>query len=317
MSYSHIENMNKKYLYWVQILVSTIILIVILINLNISELYKQSTKINFFFLLAVILILIPNLLIRSYRWKYLYDSKSNNIGIVDSIRLWFVGAALNLILPATSGDVFKSYFGYKWSGVKERMLSISLLDKVIALASIALLGIPFSLYLKNILYAGLSLFVITPLAFLFLLPKLLSRFEICKNFFFQFSKLFKNRLDLKNVIHESGLPSSKMLFALLLSAIGWLLAYLQLFYCLNALNVDVSLYYIFSVAPLLTLIRLFPFSLNGIGTDEAAIVFLISGPQISPEAVLAGSLIYKAVMSILPGTIGLIFLSSIKKIEAK
>ncbi len=74
------------------------------------------------------------------------------------------------------------------------------------------------------------------------------------------------------------------------------------------LSVDVnqtpSFFYVIAVAPILTLGRLFPFTLNGLGSDEALIVFLFKANEIAGPLALSAAIIYKLFLIILPGLIG-------------
>ncbi len=88
--------------------------------------------------------------------------------------------------------------------------------------------------------------------------------------------------------------------------------------CINtmrflAVDAPMSLFYVFSVAPLLTLIRLFPFTLSGIGSDEAALCYFFSRAGASLEEILAAALLYRFFTLILPGIAGLFFLSGTKR----
>ena len=71
-----------------------------------------------------------------------------NIKLIDSIKLLLVGTSLNIILPSGAGDVAKGYYGYKWTGIKERMFAISLIDKLIAIGSLLFIT-PFAFYYSN------------------------------------------------------------------------------------------------------------------------------------------------------------------------
>ena len=70
----------------------------------------------------------------------------------DSFKITLVGLALNIISPAGSGDVLKSYYGYQWTGVKERMVAVSLYDKLIAILSLGLIAVVGFLYSFSLSY---------------------------------------------------------------------------------------------------------------------------------------------------------------------
>ena len=110
------------------------------------------------------------------------------------------------------------------------------------------------------------------------------------------------------VVEETRTSSNKLVIAVVLSVIGWLITYLQLYLVFRGLQVEVSIFYVFAAAPFLTLVRLFPFTLQGLGTDELAICFIFRQAGLAYEETVAAALIYRILLLILPGIIGMFFL---------
>jgi uncharacterized protein (TIRG00374 family) len=305
---------KQKLKFLFQIVVSLAIAVVLLFHLDLKEFSERFAAISWPVLGVIILSLIPALLARGYRWKLLFDNQTNIIKLTDSMALLFVGAALNLVLPASTGDIAKSYFGYKWSGVKERMLSVSLLDKVIALASVSILGIPCALFHGELLYAGLSTLVLLPAFLLLLLPILIKHAPFCRGLFEWATKVIRNKFDFSKAVEQVNPGAGKLAVALMLSVAGWLVTYLEMYLCFRAVGVRIPLFYVFSVAPLLTLVRLFPFTLSGVGSDEAAMWYFFSRAGAELEGILAGAFIFRLAILILPGIVGLFVLAGTKRI---
>jgi uncharacterized protein (TIRG00374 family) len=296
-----------------QIGVSLTIAVILFVNLDIKQVYVYISTASMPVLVLVFLILVPALLLRSYRWKLLFNNNVYRIKQSESTALLLVGMALNLILPATSGDIVKSYFGYKWSGVKERMLSISALDKVIALASISVLGIPFALYQGNSLYGGLSMLVLLPAVILLSVPWLAKNTSFFRKVFHYATKAIKGKLDFLTLVDEVNVSSTRLFHAFVISILGWTLTYLQMYLCFRSIDAFIPLSYVFSVAPLITLVRLFPFALSGIGSDELALYFLFRQAGATMEEILSAAVIYRSVVLILPGLAGLLIIAITKR----
>ena len=117
------------------------------------------------------------------------------------------------------------------------------------------------------------------------------------------------------VVKETRTSNSKLVLAILLSVLGWLITYLQLYLIFCGLQVEVSIFYVFAAAPFLTLVRLFPFSLQGLGTDELAICLIFRQAGLAYEDTMAAALIYRFFLLILPGLAGTIFLFGNKQID--
>lgn len=306
---------TQKLKFLFQIVVSLTIAIVLLIHLDVKQFSSHFYEVSWPLLGAIVLLLVPSVLLRAYRWKLLFDNRTNTIKLTGSMALLFVGAALNLVLPASTGDIAKSYFGYKWSGVKERMLSVSLLDKVIALGSISVLGIPCALYRGELVYACLSTLVLVPAFVLLMLPVLIKHLPFCRRLFDGATKFIRNKFDFSKAIEQVNPSTGKLAVTLMLSVAGWLITYFQMYLCFRAVGVKIPLFYVFSVAPLVTLVRLFPFTLSGIGSDEAALAYFFTRTGIPLEGILAGALIYRFFAIIILGLTGLIFLAGTKRLR--
>jgi uncharacterized protein (TIRG00374 family) len=306
---------NQKLKFLFQIVVSLTIAIILLIHMDVKQFSSHFYEVSWPLLGAIVLLLVPSVLLRACRWKLLFDDDTHRIGLGGSMTLMFVGMALNLVLPASTGDIAKSYFGYKWSGVKERMLSVSLLDKVIALGSISVLGIPCALYCGELVYAGLSTLVLVPAFVLLMLPVLIKHVPFCRRFFDGVTKIIRNKFDFLKAIEQVNPRAGKLAVALMLSVTGWVITYFQMYLCFRAVGVKIPLFYVFSVAPLVTLVRLFPFTLSGVGSDEAALAYFFTKTGIPLEGILAGALIYRFFTIIILGLTGLFFLAGTKRLR--
>jgi uncharacterized protein (TIRG00374 family) len=304
---------NQKLKFFSRIAVSVTIAIILLIHLDVRQFSSHFYAVSWPLLGAIILLLVPSVLLRACRWKLLFDDETHRIGLGGSMTLLLVGMALNLVLPASTGDIAKSYFGYKWSGVKERMLSVSILDKVIALASVAVLGIPCALFRGELLYAYLSTLVLLPALILLVLPILIKRAPFCRGLFEWATKVIRNKFDFSKAIEQVSPGAGKLVVALIISVAGWVITYFQMYLCFRAVNARIPLFYVFSVAPLLTLVRLFPFTFSGIGSDEAALYYFFTRAGPALEGIIAGALVYRFFTIIVPGLIGVFFLAGTKR----
>ena len=300
---------HKKYL--AQLALSAILMAVLVIYVHPRELLHQFTTVHMASLMIAAALLIPSLGIRAWRWHYLMGRAGYHIAMMRSWALLFVGTALNLILPAGAGDVAKSYVGYRWSGLKEPMLAVSLSDKIIALGSVGLMALPFAILRGQIAYAlagaamafcaGLFVLAGAPMARRGRVAAMLDKL----------STLLRHKIDLRRTAQTCHVTGSTLTVAVIVSIIGWLISYGVMACCFTAAGASIPPSHVFGVAALLTLIRLFPLTLNGIGSDEAALLFFF-GAYGSGEVLLAGALLYRLLTLVLPGIIGWIVLMTVK-----
>ncbi len=261
-------------------------------------------------LVALIVLLPLSLGTRAVRYSMLFNDDGSRLRFVDSTRLLLVGLGLNMFCPASTGDVFKGYFGYRMTGIKERMVSVSVLDKCMALAAVPCLGVPPLLWKGEMLFAGLSLPLVLPLLVLAVGQMLVRRWPEKSRCLDRLTQLLREKLDVRKLVTESRVSSSCFAGAMVLSVVGWLITYTQLYLCFQVLRADVHLRLVLSRAPLLTAVRLNPFASNGLGSDEAAMVFLFNTANTDQSAILASALLYRAVLLVLPGIIGLALVHS-------
>ena len=283
-----------------KIIVSAIIIVVIFNNVDLLMIKNIFGNINYTFLLLSFLILPISVLIRTYRWHYIMNYRGAIVDWSTSINIYFLGAALNNILPATSGDILKAYFGYKWTGIKERMLSVSILDKLIALSSISFFGIFSSIYIGDIKYFALSLFPSLP----FFLLLLLKNNSLSSNCGLLFKKVL-SKMNLRSYSQETDYNNRLIINCFILSIIGWLFSFGILWFAFKMVSADITISYVYMVSPILLIVRLFPFTMNGLGTDEAAIIYLFTISDITSEQLLIASLIYRLILMVLPGIVGI------------
>jgi ubiquinone/menaquinone biosynthesis C-methylase UbiE/uncharacterized membrane protein YbhN (UPF0104 family) len=214
-----------------------------------------------------------------------------------------VGVALNIFVPATLGDIARSYYGYKIYGIKEEMLSTVIVDKMFALCSLFLLG-AMSGYIMG--YYGLgtvSLFsaVLTfiPLIFPSLVPWNIVNIIL---------GVFKKSLDIKKLLKAFILPSRLKVSIMIISIGGWLCTCVFFYVLCSAFPVKVSLGYIILIMPVLTIVRLFPFTVNALGPMEIAVAYFFSVIGINSTLAVLISLLSNVISSVIPGVIGFLII---------
>jgi glycosyltransferase 2 family protein len=307
--------MKKHIEIWIKLIVSFAIISVIFFSIDFKEFLKLLTRINILYLLLLLPLVPISIFIRAWRWHYLFNyDQEKKIKLSFAIKLTFVGMGLNIFMPSQAGEVFKAYFGYQWSGIKERMFIVSLFDKLIAIGSIGFLGIIPSIYYSNIWFLLGSLAAFVPLL-IFLI--LLKNKRIFKKWKPRADKLLNGNMNVDLTMRAIRADPVVLFKSLLLSLVAWLFSYVILWMCFKmvtpTLTINPSLFFVFMLAPVLTLGRLFPFTLNGLGTDEALIIFLFKMIEIPPEISFGAALLFKFILIILPGLAGLYFIVSSKK----
>lgn len=289
---------------FIKIIVSSLIILFLFKFVNFQLLIESIKNMNGLILYALILIPIC-ILLRAWRWMLILNKDHNLISLKDSYNLTLVGIALNIFLPGTSGDIAKSYYGYKWHGSKEEMLSSSIADKIIAILSLFFIGsiTGFLLGLNFIFIFSIAVTIIFSIIIFY--PALIpwSKLNVLIN------KFLKTNLDEGKLYSSFRLPTKIKILSFTLSLFAWILTYLQFFFVCRSFFVNIDFLVILAIAPLITLSTLVPFTINGLGSGDAMIMYLFGLMHIPPTlAILVSFISLQVLSSIIPGFIGFIII---------
>lgn len=296
-------NLNKylKSSNLLKLIISLLILLFLLNFVNYQLLISSLKSINSWFIVA--LIIIPfSIFLRAYRFMIILNKDKKMFSISNAYSLTLVGVALNIFMPASSGDIAKTYYGYKWHGIKEEMLSSSIVDKIIALLAIFIIGTIAAVYMNMYILALFSI-LCGLIFFIVVFYPAVAPWKLFNRIFYF---LTKKSLDIEKLKNSFALSNRIMIITLLISILAWIVSYLQFFVVCKSLSVEISFIYILAVASLINLSILFPLTLNGIGSGEAMMVYLFGLVNISPTLAIIISLLYSQVLTtIIPGLFGL------------
>lgn len=212
--------------------------------------------------------------------------------------------ALNIFLPASSGDIAKSYYGYKWHGIKEEMLSSSIFDKFMALFSVFVIGSLSAIFMKFYILSLFSAIIALIFVLIFFYPNLMP-WAFLNKFLL---KLFKTELDENKLATSFDLSRKIKIKTFIISIIASLVLYFQFYLICLSFSVQLSFYYVLAVAPLMNLAGLFPLTFNGLGSGEAVTMYLFSLINISPTLALTISLTSQVVNGLITGFFGFLII---------
>jgi len=231
----------------------------------------------------------------------IFPVRGQRIAFKDAYALTLVGVALNMIIPATMGDIARSYYGYKIYGFKEEMLSTVLADKMFALCSLFLLGgvsgLAMGYYVLGVVSWMAATLTFIPVAWPRLVPWTWLNIGL---------RYVKKSLDAERLIHAFTLPAILKVEIMMISIGGWLCTCLYFYIVASAFPVDVSLWYVIVIMPMLTIARLFPFTINALGPMEVAVAYFFGLIGIPSTLAVVVSLVSNLISSVVPGSLGVI-----------
>ena len=86
---------------------------------------------------------------------------------------------------------------------------------------------------------------------------------------------------------------------------AWCLTFLQFYFVMLALRHRIAMSVLFAVLPVVSLSKFTPFTLDGLGAQEALMSYLFAQFGVLPAAAFAGSLVSRAIAVSLPTFIGI------------
>jgi uncharacterized membrane protein YbhN (UPF0104 family) len=222
------------------------------------------------------------------------------LSFTDAYLLTLIGIALNIVIPGTMGDLARSYYGYRMYGIKEEILSIAVVDKILAFCALFLLG-AVSGYVMGYGELGTFSLIFGVLSFLPLAFPRWFPWSVVNRLL----RRFKKSLDQEKLLKAFTLSARLKIWGLLVSLVGWLGTSLFFYIVCAAFPVQVNLGYILLVMPILTIIRLFPFTINAVGPMEVAVVYFFGFLGIPSTVAVLISLTSNVLSSLVPGSLGI------------
>lgn len=266
---------------------------------EILNIYLNSNEL----LLALSIIIILSIpFISAFRWKKIINTLDYDVPYKTTLKAFWASIPLSKITPGSSGDFIRSYY-LKNKIPASQGIGIILFERLLDVGVIALLsfigGIINNYKIAELL--GLSFFSAI-LLFLFIAPKIKINNKKWKlkinNLFLIFNKAYKSKVEF-----------AKILFY---TIIQWLLVILFVFIAFLSMDIDINFLKVLTIQPIVILTSLLPFTISGIGTREASMIFLYKD-LVSANSALAVGIMYSFLGNIILSLVGLPFMVNILK----
>lgn len=303
----------------VKLSVSLLIVLVLLYNLPLADLWNNIQKVPLLAWIGVLAGFLSGHIIGTLKWRLFINLGKKKLPMLEAIRCYFAGLFGNLFLPSLAGgDVIRAGMAIRYNKEKGITIFGSLLDRFIDTCSLAFIILVAAIFAprffqsqdQQILYS--ILIIITVLAgiggglFFVPLPEI------------RFQKLTGIINRIKQVIAHIAKNPAKPLIAFFLSLCiqaGFILlnAYLA-----NICGIHIPLMVWFLVWPLAKLSALLPISMGGIGVREVALAALLSRLLVPIQDSVALGFLWESVLisgGIIGGIIYLI-LTNLSKLDA-
>ncbi len=289
-----------------RMVISLGLLAFLLSKVGLRETWESLQRAKIGYLLAVFLLYLLSIVLRSYRWRIFLDAQGVRASIPKLTSLYLVGVFFNLVLPSGfGGDVVRVYELSKYSSRTASSITTVFMDRLsgfLALFAMATSALAFSYRLvppevgATIILIFLASLVGTGALFSRPLWGRLKGLPLL------------SWLAQKDTVKELYLSARIYSLPPFLRAISLSLAFNMLIMIMNYLaalsfGVEISFWYFLLFIPIISFLLVLPISLSGLGVREGAYIYLFSRVGVPPSLALTISLSIYAV-TVATGLIG-------------
>jgi len=305
----------------VQIAVSGGILLLLLLQIDVSETVDLIRSSTVAYIVLALAIFLGTTALMAWRWKILLAAKGIDEPIGWLTQLYFIGYAAGQILPtAVGGDAVRIVeHARRRPDAKAEAAAAVVLERVIGAAATLLL-VAVGLALAGGRYDGLGVFIWIELAcvavLVVLVVLLFSRGTrgVLERRIFPLARRVRLERMLDRVhgaLHGYRDHRGALLAAFVVTTVLQLLRIVAIWACGKAVGVDESVLVYVILGPLLFLVMLVPFTINGFGVREAFFVAFLGRFGVSNDAAFATGFLFYLVtlLCALPGGLILIWRS--------
>ncbi len=298
--------MRHRLLNLLRIVISLGLLIFLLAKVGMRETWESLQGANVGYLLAVFLLYLLSIVLRSYRWRIFLNAQGVRASLPKLISLYLIGVFFNLVLPSGfGGDVVRIYELSQHSCRTASSITTVFMDRLsgfVALFAMATSALAFSYRLVplevgvTIIAIFLASLVGTGALFSHPLWRRLRGLPLLSS------------LAQKESVKELYLSAQTYSLVPFLQAISLSLAFNILLMIMNYLaalsfGVRISFWYFLLFIPIISFLLVLPISLSGLGVREGAYIYLFSRVGVPSSSALVISLSIYAV-TVATGLIG-------------
>ena len=308
----------KKYLP----IIGIVIFLYILFKLNISNVLKEISHANFFFILLASCFILFSWITTTLKWFIIAKRQKIDVPFYYAFKINLISIFYGFITPSRIGSIIRIDYLKKFN--KNRLgkgISNYILEKFLDIGSLFFLVLISSFVLKKILsinYFHYALFglVIFLVFFLIFRDRETSK-KMLRIFYVKFvPEKIKNRFRESFYSFYEDMPEKRyFVLFFFFSIINWIVLYSILYFIGLAIGINISFFYFLLFMPIVTIIGQIPITINGLGTKEAAMISLFGLLGVSATKIFSMSLINLVLNGIIPAIIGMLLTLKYRRIS--
>jgi len=291
-------------------IIGIVILIVIILTIDLNEIYNIFSNINPLYLFLAFFTIVPVAILSNIQWRILLKKQKIRVSFLYSLKNIFIGYFYGSVTPGGIGAYTRAlYMEYESKAPLLKCISNIIIFNTIDYLSLLLLGAIGAILLIRI-YP--YLFIIIVIVIIIIISMLLFSFRKDKSKIF-FQRLIQTRIfsTIKDKLSETldsfyeDIPKFRdVILPFSLSLFGWIVCFSELFIISKLFGIEVPFLTFILIYAVANVISSIPITIYGLGTREASLISVFSYFGVIPERVLSFSLFVFVVIWLIPSIVG-------------
>jgi len=273
---------------------SSILKTILVIAITLTIFYALFTKIDFLsvvdvlrgssprYLFMVLLLLLVIVLIGIKRWQKILEVMGYPIQYSECFAIVMGALPLTSITPSKSGDVVKAYYLKDKIPISKTVGSV-LSERVLDIFTLVVFSLIGMMFYGKFELAGIVLIALLGIIVMFFIPHIRFSLPIMRSWN---EKLQNVLLSMRTLTKDRRAFLTVISYSFLI----WFLAIVQTLLFFYAVGIKIPLLFTMANVPIAIFIGMIPVTLGGMGTRDAAIIFLFSGYATPSELLSVGIL---------------------------
>jgi uncharacterized protein (TIRG00374 family) len=256
-------------------------------------------------------------LARGLRWRYVATSLGIPYGLGRATQVWLIGFFASAVTPAKSGDALRAVYLRNDTGrPMGECLATVFIDRLWDLGFVLASGVASALVFSQryTKIPSVALFIVGAIVIAVAAAVMTHRgaTRALLKPAFRLLTPARHRENLTTSFHsfydalrQYGARKGRIVAMVLLTLVGWVLIFLLAVYIARLLAIPVSPGFIVLIMPIVTLVELIPFTVSGLGTRDATVVYFFSVIGVDSAQAVGFSIAYVLVGTYLTALLGL------------
>ncbi len=291
----------------IKIVFAAFVMLMLVQRIELPEIRSAFRSARLACILAALLLLIPNIYIQFYKWRYLVRLLKPQVTNREIFQSLLAGFTFGFITPGRIGEFGRAFFIKDCSWVS--LLGVTFLDKFFSLGVVIFLGalgLMYNLSGQLYLYTLIPIIIFTVIT-LIVIYYILFHPEILRGFLYSLNIILPFRDKIKLLMGSLDAFHRRQAFRLLLFTLGFNAIFLIQFYILvGAFEPAPILPTMFALAAIMLVKSLLPISVGDLGVRESAAIFFLGHIGLQETTAFNASILLFMINLLIPSLIGLV-----------